>query len=68
MLPNCGINTTGIKRVTDVDAACTVFKPITYSSENDTPETIVQIRKHNDVYETYCEDYVEQEETTNNEQ
>ena len=54
-------------RQTDVDAACTVFRPITYSSEKDSPETIVQIRKHNDVYETYCKDYVEQEETTTNE-
>lgn len=34
-------------------AVCAIFPPITYSSR-DTPETIMQVRRHNAGYESYC--------------
>lgn len=34
-------------------AVCAVFPPITYSSR-DTPETVVQVRKHNAGRDSYC--------------
>jgi hypothetical protein len=32
---------------------CSIFPPITYSSR-DTPETIIQVRRHNAGFESYC--------------
>lgn len=38
-----------------IDAgACSLFPPITWSSR-DTPETIIQIRRHNAGRDAYCE-------------
>jgi len=37
------------------EVACTVFKPITYSSEGDSAQTISQIKAHNRAYEATCQ-------------
>lgn len=34
-------------------AVCSIFPPITYSSR-DTAETVIQIRRHNAGFESYC--------------
>ncbi len=45
-----GCNTT---RTAETSAVCSIFPPITYSSA-DTPETVIQIRRHNAGYGSYC--------------
>lgn len=35
---------------------CAVFKPIYYSGDKDTPETITQVREYNAAYEVLCVD------------
>lgn len=34
-------------------SVCSLFPPITYSS-HDTAETVIQIRRHNAGYDSYC--------------
>lgn len=34
--------------------ACQVFRPITYSATQDTPETVQQVRGHNAAYASLC--------------
>lgn len=41
--------TTGI-----TDVSCIVFRPITYSLKNDTPETVRQAREHDSVWNSLC--------------
>lgn len=41
---------------TVTDVSCDVFRPITYSGQNDTPETIEQIRGHNAAWDAICEE------------
>jgi len=36
------------------ETKCMVFRPITYSAQNDTNATIEQIHKHNAAYEALC--------------
>jgi hypothetical protein len=37
-----------------IDSACEVFGPISYSASQDTPETVIQIRRHNARYLALC--------------
>lgn len=68
MLTACGlIKTTEVKVV---DTSCSVFKQINYDCPNpierdkklidcgggDTPETVIQVREHNAVFEKLCPD------------
>jgi hypothetical protein len=43
----------GTRTVATDKSVCSIFPPITYSSA-DTPETVVQIRRHNAGYGSYC--------------
>jgi len=38
------------------ETKCMVFRPITYSAQNDTKKTIEQVRKHNAAYEALCKE------------
>ncbi|HEX2888089.1 hypothetical protein [Vineibacter terrae] len=39
---------------TVIDTACQSFTPITYSASRDTPDTVLQVRRHNAAWDTIC--------------
>lgn len=39
---------------TVIDTACQSFAPITYSAGRDTPDTVLQVRRHNAAYDAIC--------------
>lgn len=52
-MAGCVTNTTGV----DVSGICSeAWKPITYSSSRDTPETVDQVRANNRAHQAFCKD------------
>ena len=45
---------TGTTETEKAEVACTVFTPITYSSDGDTKQTISQIKAHNRAWVEVC--------------
>lgn len=38
----------------NLNGFCLVYKPVTFSAKNDTPETVKQVRENNAVYDELC--------------